>query len=212
MDSPDTQGRFTGQLKAAGVSTVIVLTADGGIPLFLTPAATQQDFWPEWFLTGSSYTDTDAAGQLADQRQWQNAFGQSFMGEFRTGKTSEPWRAYRAIRPDDEPTLTRDLDYYPMLMLFLGLQMAGPNLTPETFQRGMDAYGPHAGSMGTWSFGPDDHTSSDGAREIYYDPKGVSPFNNRPGRYVSPAGDRRYAAGAWPSKDPGVPVPPAAGP
>ena len=67
-------------------------------------------------------------------------------------------------------------------MLFIGLQMAGPNLTPQTFQAGMFAYPPRTGSFGRWSFSPTDHTCSDDAREIYYDRNAISAFNNKPGR------------------------------
>jgi hypothetical protein len=199
------------QLKSAGVTTVLLVT-DPVLPFFLTGSATQQDFWPEWFVTGTFFTDVDVAGQFYDQDQWRFAAGQSYISDIRQGKASESWRAYHAIRPKDEPTSTRDLDFYPMLMLFIGLQMAGPDLTPETFQRGMFSYGPHAGSLGTWSWGPDDYTAIDDAREIYWDPKALSPFNDQAGRYIAPGGKKRYRGPVWPATEPSRPVPPPAAP
>jgi hypothetical protein len=198
------------QLKAAGVTTVLLVT-DPILPFFLTGSATQQDFWPEWFVTGTVLTDADVAGQFYDQDQWQFAYGQSYLSDIRQGQASESYRAYKKIRPQDEPTLTRDLDYYSLLMLFIGLQGAGPNLTPQTFQRGMFAYPGSNGPLGHWSWGPDDYTAIDDAREIYYDRRALSAFNNQPGRYVSPNGDKRYR-GTWPAKDPGAPIPPPAAP
>jgi hypothetical protein len=196
------------QLKAAGVTTVLLVT-DPVLRVFLSGSATQQDFWPEWFLTGTFLTDVDATGQFYDQDQWRFAAGQSYLADIAQGKASESWRAYHAIHPDDQPTNTRDLIYYPLLMLFIGLQMAGPDLTPATFQQGMFAYGPHTGSLGTWSWGPDDYTAVDDAREIYWDPKALSPFNNQPGRYIAPAGTRRYRGTAWPITT-SEPIPPPA--
>jgi hypothetical protein len=198
------------QLKNAGVTTVILVT-DPLLPFFLSGSATQQDFWPEWFLTGTVLTDTDAAGQFYDQDQWQFAYGQSFISDVLQGKASESYRAYKSIRPQDEPTMTRDLDYYSMLMLFIGLQMAGPNLNPQTFQHGMFAYPGANGPLGHWSWGPNDYTAIDDAREIYYDRHAISPFDNSPGRYVAPDGDHRYR-GNWPTKAPPAPIPPPAAP
>ncbi len=198
------------QLKNAGITTVIMVT-DPLLPFFLSGSATQQDFWPEWFLSGTVLTDADVAGQFYDQDQWQFAYGQSFLGDVTQGKASESYRAYKAIRPNDEPTVARDLEYYSMLMLFIGLQMAGPNLTPQTFQQGMFAYPGASGSLGHWSWGPNDYTAIDDAREIYYDRRAISPFNNQPGRYICPEGNRRHR-GAWAAKDPGAPIPPAAAP
>ena len=198
------------QLKGAGVTTVLLVT-DPILPFFLSGSATQQDFWPEWFISGTVLTDADVAGQFYDQDQWQFAYGQSYLSDIRQGQASESYRAYKKIRPDDEPTLTRDIDYYSLLMLFIGLQGAGPNLTPENFQRGMFAYPGASGPLGHWSWGPNDYTAIDDAREIYYDRRALSAFNNQPGRYVSPGGTNRYR-GNWPAKDPGSPIPPAAAP
>jgi hypothetical protein len=197
------------QLKNAGVTTVILVT-DPLLPFFLSGSATQQDFWPEWFLTGTVFTDVDVAGQFYDQDQWQFAYGQSFISDVKQGVASESYRAYKTIR-SDEPTTTRDLDYYSMLMLFIGLQMAGPNLTPQTFQQGMFAYPGANGPLGHWSWGPNDYTAVDDAREIYWDRKALSPFNNQPGRYIAPDGDRRYR-GVWPAGAATAPVPPPAAP
>ena len=198
------------QLKAAGVTTVLLVT-DPILPFFLSGSATQQDFWPEWFLSGTFLTDADVAGQFYDQDQWQFAYGQSYLSDIRQGQASESYRAYKKIRPNDEPTLTRDLDYYSLLMLFIGLQLAGPNLTPQTFERGMFAFPGASGPLGHWSWGPNDYTAIDDAREIYYDRRALSAFNNQPGRYVSPGATARYR-GNWPAKDPGSPIPPAAAP
>jgi hypothetical protein len=197
------------QLKQAGVTTVVMFT-DPGLPYFLTGAATQQDYWPEWVVTGTVLTDLDILGQFYDQDQWQFASGQSFLSDIRQGNDSESYRAYKAVR-SDEPAITRDLYYYPLLMLFVGLQMAGPNLTPETFQAGMFAYPPRTGALGRWSFSPGDYTAIDDAREIYYDRNALSAFNNRAGRYMTLHGGRRFRGATWPAGV-AVPVPPPVAP
>ncbi|MGH9158142.1 MAG: ABC transporter substrate-binding protein [Acidimicrobiales bacterium] len=197
------------QLKQAGVTTVVLFT-DPALPYFLTGAATQQDYWPEWLVTGTVLTDVDVVGQFYDQDQWQFAAGQSFLSDLYQGNESESYRAYKAIR-SDEPAITRDLYYFPLLMLFIGLQMAGPNLTPETFQAGMFSYPPRNGSLGRWSFAPGDYTAVDDAREIYYDRNALSAFNGRAGRYITLHGGRRFRGASWPAGV-AVPVPPPVAP
>jgi hypothetical protein len=111
---------------------------------------------------------------------------------------------------NDEPAITRDQYYFQYLMLFIGLQMAGPNLTPS-FQAGMFAYPARTGTLGRWSFSPTDYTSIDDAREVYYDRNALSTFNNKAGRYVTLHGGKRFRGPTW-LADYDVPVPPAAAP
>jgi hypothetical protein len=196
------------QLKQAGITTVVLVT-DPLLPYFLTGAATQQDFWPEWFVTGTIATDADVAGQFYDNDQWQNAYGQSYL-TLGSGKASPAYKAYKSMR-QDEPTATVDVVYQTLLMLFTGLQEAGPNLNPTSFEQGMFSWGPHVGPFGRWSFSPNDFTSTDDAREVYFDPRAISPFNSRPGAWVALNGGRRYRGSAWPTTDPGAPIPPPKG-
>ncbi|MGQ0847094.1 MAG: hypothetical protein ACT4QF_23495 [Sporichthyaceae bacterium] len=198
------------QMKSAGVTTLVLVT-DPLLPFFLTGAATQQDFYPEWFVTGTIGTDADVAGQFYDQDQWRNAIGQSYLTGFGGGKDSEARRAF-ATMGAGQPTALVDLTYQTLLMLFVGIQQAGPNLTPATFARGMFAYGEHTGEYGRWSFGPNDYTSTDDAREFYYDPRAISPFNSRPGRCVPVGRGTRYVGASWPAKSTGAPIPPAVAP
>ncbi|MBA3741998.1 hypothetical protein [Sporichthya sp.] len=67
------------------------------------------------------------------------------------------------------------------------------------------------GRVRQWSFGPNDYTSTDDAREFYFDPKALSPFNNRPGRCVPVNGGKRYIGATWPPKV-NMPIPPAVAP
>ena len=85
---------------------------------------------------------------------------------------------------DDEPSLLVDLIYYQLLMLALGIQMAGPDLTPETFETGLFAYPGGTGQAGAWDFSPGHYTPVTDIREIWWDPDKISPFNGEPGTYV----------------------------
>lgn len=193
------------QMKDAGVTTVACV-CDPVLPLFLSTQATQQEYHPEWFVAGTALSDVDLLGQIYDQEQWRHAFGISFLSDVYQGVRAESYRAYKAVR-QDEPAFIHDVLYYPVLMFFLGVHMAGPNLTPETFAQGLFRYPPTKGETGQWSFGPNDFTATDDAREMFYDPKAISPFNNAPGRYVQTLGGQRFIS-SWPAGEPQFPIQP----
>ena len=95
-----------------------------------------------------------------------------------------------------------DLIYAQLLTLVLGIQMAGPNLTPETFETGLFAFPPTTGQAGRWDFSPDHYTPVSDLREIWWDPDAVSPFNGRPGTWLDLG--TRWLDGELPPGDPEV--------
>ena len=202
--SSQTATNVVAQMKAAGVTTVMCM-CDPLLPYFATPQANQQNYHPEWLVAGFGATDTDIVGQFYDQSQWSHAFGMGVVGELKSGYESESYRAYKAIR-NDEPAQLRDIMYYPVLWFFSCLQMAGPNLTPKTFEAGCFALPARQGEIGLWKFGPGDYTAVSDAREIYWDPQGTSAWNSRKGRYVATLGGQRYS-GPWPQGEPAFPPP-----
>ncbi len=62
------------RFKEAGV-TSIIFSGDPVAPGTFTPEATNQDYFPEWIITGSALVDTTAAARGFDQEQWAHAFG-----------------------------------------------------------------------------------------------------------------------------------------
>jgi hypothetical protein len=202
--SSQTATNVVAQMKAAGVTTVMCM-CDPLLPYFATPQANQQDYHPEWLVAGFGATDTDIVGQFYDQTQWSHAFGMGVIGDLKSGYESESYRAYKAIRTD-EPAQLRDIMYFPLLWFFTCLQMAGPNLTPKTFEAGCFALPPRQGELGLFKFGPGDYTAVSDAREIYWDPQATSPWNNRKGRYVATLGGQRFS-GPWPQGEPAFPPP-----
>lgn len=193
------------QMKAKGITTMACV-CDPILPLFLSGQATQQGYFPEWIVAGTALTDVDILGQIYDKEQWKHAFGLSFLSDVYRGPKAESYRAYKTIR-NDEPAFVADVLYYPVLMLFLGIHLAGPNLTPESFQQGMFNYPPTVGETGLWSFGPDDYTATDDAREMYFDPVQISPFDDAPGRYIQTLKDR-YTGATWPKGEAIFPIKP----
>lgn len=197
------------RLVSARITTV-VCACDPVMLTYLAGQAEQQGYQPEWLLLGAGFGDLDLVGQMVARSsgdQWLRAFGSSPLPAPSPPGTGEAYRAYRSGR-DDEPSLLVDLLFRQLLVLAIGLQMAGPNLTPETFAAGMYAYPRRSGDAGTWRFSPDNHTGVIDARAIWWDPDARSSFNGQPGTYVDDG--TRYVIGALPSEPPPSMSPPTA--
>lgn len=195
-------GEKVAKLKNAGITTVIC----GCDPLFLTfltAKSKEQNYSPEWLMTGVALIDNDLIGSIMEQSQWSRAFGVSFSGPAQPAGRSLGYRAYKAVR-DDEPSVAVDLIYNQLQLLAIGIQMAGPTLNPATFERGMFDYPSRTGPSGTWGFGPNDYSTSDDAREVYWNARGTSVQTRAPGTYVDPNGGRRFPIGRWPAGAPRV--------
>ncbi len=203
------------RLKEADVTTVIFL-GDPIMPIYLTEAATAQDYYPEWMITGTVLTDTTVFGRLYDQKQWAHAFGVSSLPARQPREQGEAWRLHQWYYGEPPAAAkTSAVLMEPIRLLMLGIHMAGPNLTPETFRDGLFAYPPSGGTVTApqISFGDHgyfenpDYTAVDDMTEIWWDAEatGLDDQNNEgPGmmRYVD--GGQRYLPTEMPEGPPGA--------
>lgn len=168
-------GTIVAKLKDEGVTSVI-FAGDGFFPIYLTAAATRQNYNPEWVVTGSTGTDVTAIARRYDQKQWAHAFGIS--------------QLVARVDPDELDKegnlvswyLGKTLDAYPNIfdigLMFSGIQMAGPDLTPENFRAGLFSLKPTSGhvtaaasSFGKSSMWPNtDYNGGDDVTEVFWDP------------------------------------------
>jgi hypothetical protein len=180
------------KLEHEGVTTILC-GCDPVFPVFLSGVANREGYYPE-FVSGY---EQDFVGQIWEQHFTAHAFGISPLGP----DTNQPpdatigYAAYKSVR-GDEPAHSVDGIYYQLYMIAIGIQGAGPDLNPTTFQQGMFAYGEHFGPAGLWSFGPTDYTPMDDYHEMYWDPNAISVTNNKPGAWVDPEPGKRYRHGA----------------
>jgi hypothetical protein len=190
---PNQASNIIAQLKDAGITTVLCGCDPVMLALGLTPKANEQSYEPEWVTSGLAFVDQDIVGQLIETRQWSHSFGIAYNAESEPQGRSYPYNAYKQVRPNDEPAFGVEELYYQMYLLAIGIQMAGPNLTPQTFEAGMFAYPGGNGPRGLWGFGEGDYTPTDDYREIWWDPNRISPQNNKAGAWVQLNGGRRWS-------------------
>jgi hypothetical protein len=183
------------KLQSEGVTTIIC-GCDPIFPVFFSGVAARNGYFPEFINLGVALDDADIVGQLWNQDFTKHSFGISALGDDANQPSTQSigYAAYKTVR-QDEPAFSVDLIYYQMYMLATGIQMAGPNLTPDSFEAGMFAYPKKQGPAGLWGYGENDYTPQDDVREIYWDPNKPSPYNSKPGTWVDPAPGTRYPKG-----------------
>lgn len=192
------------RLQREGITTV-QCTCDPVMLLFLTRAAEAQNYQPEWNVLGAGFSDLDLVGQAYNMSlsgdQWTRAFGLSYFADQLPRSESPAYQAYKSVR-SDEPSQLVDLLFYQLYSLVIGIQMAGPELTPENFETGMFAYPEGTGVAGAWDWSPEHYSPQVDAREVWFDPERESGFNGEPGSYAG--SEQRYRQGEWPEGEPEV--------
>jgi hypothetical protein len=204
------------KLKALGATT-IVFTGDPIFPASLTAQMTQQGYFPEWVMAGTVLADTNVFARTFDQKQWAHAFGLQLIPARVPKPQQDAYTVHEWWFGTKPPT---DNNYAiikgEIELLFDGLQLAGPNLNPETWRDGLyhappQQTGPNAigiiatfGNHGYWK--GTDYGGLDNAGILYWDPNTTGPDetgNIGKGMYRLVDGGRRYLPGHWPT----APVP-----
>lgn len=202
------------KLKDAGVTTVIY-TGDPLTPKNLTDEATAQNYFPEWVIGSNVLVDIALFGRTYDQQQWQHAFGLALTGARVNQDANESYNLYKwftGVKPQNN---TYGVILGDLAQLVTGLHLAGPDLTPDTFQAGMWASPVRGGtpidprtSWGHHDLWPStDWGGSDDAGLIWWNPKanGEDEVGNvGDGLYEYTANGKRYTLDEMPSQDPGL--------
>ena len=212
---PDQAAQAVVQFRSAGVTTVI-LACDPISIIFLTQAAQNQNFNPEWLLLGVALQDTDNFGRSYDQEQVDgHMFGLSQLGATQKvlGPNSEPGRLFKLVTGKEIPPGT-DGGYFTLVHTFNLLQAAGPILTPQTMADGARKLPPGGAPdypAGYWSLAqsPDggdggDHSEIDDSREVYWMGSVTSRADGKKGTFVETNGGKRFRNGEWPTDEPTV--------
>lgn len=203
------------QLKNAGVTTVIV-TGAPFTPMLLTHEATKQGYHPEWILGPNYFADTRLFSLLADQDQWVHGFG---LGYKLTANATGVQAAgvYEWAYGEDAVVIPNSMPYIePSLrILFTGIHLAGPELTPYSFRDGLFRFPASGdgvttaalswGDHGIWS--EVDYGDADDVMAIWWDPEAVNPDEDAgpevrgPGLYRLANGGQRYSVGQFPTAE-----------
>lgn len=183
------------KLKADGVTTVLC-SCDPIVPIFLTSAASQQQYFPEWLTADFG----DPIAREYTQSEWQDTIVGGF--QFPPLPTIEAFKAYQLGYPGQHPAEWSPssppyfyVPYYTLLQVFDALQAAGPDLTPATFERGMFSLPPSLPGdviAGQWNFGNGVFDPEASFEIAKWNPNAVSAFDNTKGAYTWCNGGQTY--------------------
>jgi hypothetical protein len=196
------------RMKQAGVTTIL-FSGDPLIPKQITEEATKQEYFPEWVVGPSVLADTTIFGRTFDQRQWAHAIAASVPTARTERELSDSFTSYRWYYGKDVPVNSQAVLYAGPARLALGIALAGPELTPETFRDGLFRWPPIDGqitaarvSWGEETWPEVDYNDQDDATAVWWDPDATGEDeagNEGKGmmRYVD--GGKRYLPGEWPT-------------
>ena len=198
------------KLKSSNVTTIL-WAGDPIFPVFGTHAATSQAYFPENVMEGGGLMDIDILARAYDAQQWQHAFGISDLPAFQSVDHSDGARVYRATGGTGAIPLAA-FSWTGYAVMANSLQMAGPTLTPLTFERATltsQSYGGwhtyHDPHLPYLHFAPGKYTWISDAREVYWSASAASEFDGKPGSYIGLNGGQRYVQGEWTSGEPNLP-------
>ena len=196
-DSAQTAAVIAG-LRSRDITTVIGSWGlVEGITLY--SGADASGYSPEWVLLNSYGLDFNDAARLLPPNQLQHMFGMSGWELPRPAPDQDCYRAYKSVDPAGEP----DGDFCRLLYIQIehvvnGIQEARPNLTDETFARGMWSM-PLEEPRTPWAIGggysPSDFSFVDDLAEIWWSPSCVDPEGGEPGCWMHTANGRRWRPG-----------------
>jgi hypothetical protein len=192
--------------RAAGVTTIIW---PGGWNINPPRAATAIGWVPEWLAADDwNQFDTQTIGSLTDQTQWAHAGVVSPITLNNHNGLPAESRCVDAYTTVD-PSITQNPThlafacrfYNSLLMMFTGIQVAGPRLTPSSLDKGFHAIPAHPSSspaVPACYFDPGDYTCEKDAIVEFWDPSAVNPSGGSGGCYRMADNGARRRAGEWP--------------
>ncbi len=133
------------KLKDSGVTSILVLPLDYQMTAAMTKAATANDYHPEWILMGVGLADVSVLARGFDQDEWKHAFGVSGLWVPVKDITAGPSDvAFQWYWGPSAGAYSQGV-FADFELLFAGIHMAGPKLTPQNFKTGMFSRPPVGG-------------------------------------------------------------------
>ena len=203
-DDDNNQSESTAVLKMINANVTTVLMWSDTVPWNVVMSNAQAaGYFPEWVALNSNGLDFNTSGSTEPPLEMAHLFGMSGWEMPRPFSSTDCYKAYKAEDPANAPDATScALIYVSLEHVMNGIQLAGPTLTPKTFEQGLFKYG-HPPARNFWEigggFGPGDRAFVDTLTEIWWDASATDPTTGNPtGAYRYTDNGRRYALGQLP--------------
>jgi hypothetical protein len=180
---------ITQQLKNDSITTVLCL-CDPVMQLLVSGDLNNAGYEPEWFNAAAVGEDTDDIAQIMNQNTWSHVA--ELTNEVTLAGKYGTTIGYAAAKSEDPngALIVNEVDvlYQRLYQLAVGIQMAGPNLTPQTFAQGMWSYPGGNGPFGPVSYnvnGVHYYTPTHQFEFQWYDPNKVSDYDGEQGTWIT---------------------------
>ncbi len=187
------------RFRSAGVTTVIW---GQGLDNEFSQAAGQLGYYPEWIVAGDREIEDIVTAKYNDPRVWAKAVVVTNVPLVGTRREEQCYQALQEAEPgfpfanSSLPCLT----YSNLRQLFIGIQVAGPRLTPASVDRGFHAIPPLPSpdpSIPACFYDLGDFTCVKDSVPLYWDSDAESPYSGRPGCYRAPRAGGRTVQDEW---------------
>lgn len=194
-------------LRDRDVSDVMYTGQGGLLALRIMPQASAQGYHPEWLIWNLGYQDSDALAQFFPKSEIPHILGtQVFNKALRPEDMPHVWAA-KEVDPTSSPIGDEyERLYKSLLLLASGVQMAGPELTPTAFERGlMRTEFPNPGASGPPYYQarvgfPGVHTMQQDMTMVWLNASERSPTTGLTPAFCYVQRGRRYGLGQWPKE------------
>lgn len=178
-------------------ATSVMCFCDLVAPAFLYQEEDTQQYYPENIVTGTGFMDTDAAAQAyigsvgcpqGDPCAFDGAFGfRSITAPDKkmTGRGHRVWAAGGGGKLGSTPYEAADTTWDYFNLLASSIQMAGPNLNPESFEQGAFRLGARGDANHVLrQISPGNYYWNQDVMRFYWSSTKNSPYNGERGTYV----------------------------
>jgi hypothetical protein len=212
LSTLQTQATTVAEKLKASNATSVVLATDPIMLIYLTKDCASIGYFPEWIITGTALTDTSALGRYYDQLEWSHAFGVTSLAVPLPVAATDSYNIYRWWygANTSPPSIAAPALIPGVQHFFVGLQLAGPDLTPYTYTTGLFRAPPAGGGPTTplYAYGEQgaaplpSYSSPADYTFLWYDANAKGP--NEEGTYGTGLmayvnGGHRYKAGTVPN-------------
>ena len=198
------------QMRNDGVTTIL----DFGDQLSTTQmaaTATQQQYFPEWVAFGTHNLEQSSFDESIDPNQWRHAIG-FFLSEIPRQMSQMDWYiAACQVDPNcanlgqgysGEGPLGTQSVFDAFLEMANGFQLAGPHLTPQAYQRGLQTL--QRPPDPAWAVGgsfqdPDPWSFEKYASFVWWNSDAIDPVTGGQGAWVYVNDAHRYTTGQVPT-------------
>ena len=190
----DQQAQAIARMRTRGVTTLI-FTGDEQTFAFQADA---QKWYPEWLHTSSTLSTDNSTRFFWPPGELAGSIG--FTVARRLEDRDQMIWTTTAQEGCDCRVNGREQDYNHMLLLFTGIQAAGPNLTAANVDKGLHAIPPRPSPdprVPAAYFAPGNYSFIKDAAALRWDPTGTRPGNQGTGCWRLAEGGKRYRAQDW---------------